>query len=138
MAFISAENFKSQETAKGGRSVSKFCRMGIYESGRKNAEIHKPSLAIFISQACMIKMRWLAGDRVEVLFDEDDQSLVMVRRVTTGGYSLSSPDGTAGVGKCSACNIKFTAPDRLPFKVGDRFSEQYSKADPAGLVIKFA
>ena len=104
------------EPKRGGNNVGGNKGTGvsfnIYKSGK-----NKPQLSIRIYKDVMKKMRWVAGDRVQVGFD-DTKEAVAIRRVPVGGYS-ASPTVTGIVerkkliGTTTNVVVKMTCPDGI-------------------------
>lgn len=137
MAFVSINNFRDEGERRhgGGRAPLNQCTMRVNINSTKGT--HREALQISIPEHVMRNLRWLIGDRVEVMFDDRDQTLVMLRRVQRDGYALSSSQGKDGIGKVHRANVKFARPERLPFKLGDRFYEKSATVTNDGLVVQF-
>ena len=143
MAFVSVDTFKNKQpsTRQQKKSMrSALCKMAVHLSARKgNPNNIRHSLSITISEDVMKKSRMIIGDRVEVMFDDADQTLVLVRRVQHGGYAISNGTKPAkqNAGECMRGNIKFSLPEKLPFSHGDVFAEKDLQITPEGIVIQF-
>ena len=89
-------------TAPGTRLSSAAFRLSSYKSGK-----HKPPQGVITVYAkTMRDLRWQTGDRVMVGLDGHD---VYLKRVPTGGYTLSATGdkkGAARVGLSANATIK--------------------------------
>ena len=142
MAFVSIDTFKNKQPTKTPQRSkrSNLCKMAVHLSARKDTPNNiRHSLSITISEDVMKKSRMIIGDRVEIMFDDEDQTLVLVRRVQHGGYSISNGTKPAkeNAGECMRGNVKFSLPEKLPFSHGDVFAEKDLQITPDGIVIRF-
>lgn len=132
MAFVDIGNPK-----RGRGSWPKgVSNMTIVKSGRKDHGDYAVQLTI--NPACMKQMRWVIGDMVSVAFDNQDPTLVLVKRVIKNGRTISASGGKARSGSGELRGIvKFTMPEYLPFKWQDKFICESPKEELGGLVFQF-
>jgi len=92
---------------------------------RRDAGKRGPLVSMYFYDQLMKEARFLAGDQVIVKFDK--HGALWVRRVTSGGFTLSpvgkdTKDRQANVGKAATSQLRFVAP--APLK-----QRTYSMAD---------
>jgi len=83
---------------------------------RRDANKSGPLVSMYFYEGLMKEARFLAGDQVIVKVDK--HGALWVRRVTSGGFTLSpvgkdSKDRRANVGKAATSQLRFVAPAPL-------------------------
>lgn len=90
MAFIEiCANTSSSGRMRGRRSDTTLTTMAVTKSGIVNG-VQRYQLSIRLSQDLVKQMRWQLGDRIKVLADDKKPNMLLLQRVTTGGWALST------------------------------------------------
>lgn len=112
----------------GGHRATYAFYLTNNKAGGKKAEIQG---SIRVSEKAMKKLRWIAGDRV--LIGRDDTHLY-IKRVQSGGYSLSAVGGLKNAGKATACSVKSS---RLSFPFPTEIAEgDYAVLDDGTVMLE--
>jgi hypothetical protein len=90
------------ELARKGRT----CRIGssvaalrVYAVDDKHEVVHKKTrfqVALRVSSAAMRKLKWIAGDRVTALFDDENRTWTLTRVSDRNGNALSGKGKKTG------------------------------------------
>jgi len=122
MKVIDISDFEMVTQARGPRNVrngfsgseAPKIRVSLHIGGRKNSKDYR-QLCIALNKASMSYARFVAGDKVNLMFSKDKSHMV-IERHPKGLWTLS-PVGASkdtrlnAVGKAHGCAVKLTAPD---------------------------
>lgn len=133
MAFISTASFRKNGGSNGtaGRDTVSFSHdLGGKGKGGKQ----RTSVRVRIGEQFIKEARWQHGDRIEFLFDPDD-GVGLLRRVKSGGYSLSRYNrgasyciqatwypGMPSVPRAAECDGVYVTDEGLMFRFPDETS----------------
>lgn len=124
--------------AAGQRGKTDGVYVGVFKGGSADQRRGQVSISVFSGE--MKKMRWLIGDRVEVLMSNKQREL-WVRRAAAGGYMLSANGSLTGEARKKAkgttahSNVKFATPTGWALTLGDKYRECDVRIEGDWLVI---
>jgi hypothetical protein len=122
----------------GQRGKTDGVYVGVFKGGSSDHRRGQVSISIFSGE--MKKMRWLIGDRVEVLMSNQYREL-WVRRAAVAGYMLSANGSLTGEARKKAkgttahSNVKFATPAGWAIALGDKFRDCKVRTEGDWLVV---
>ena len=80
-----------------------------YVSVSKSKNGHEAQIIISVNRYAMKELRWVTGDRVKVVFDDESHLITLTRISNNGGYTLSGKSkSTRAHGLVASASIRVT------------------------------
>ena len=130
--------FQKIQNARNGSMPGRLIEKGSVITFTENSNAHynqQTSVSIQISLDDMIMMRWVVGDKVDVMIDFEKPNMVYIKRHKNGQLTLSSSEGIMGKGKLKKAKLKFNKPTFINATKGDIFHAILSEDIDGGLML---
>ena len=118
----------------GGRNMDGLISVSLNSSGDSKKRVVRIGIPIEAMKA----IRYVIGDKVDILYDCDEK-LICVSRVTQGGKCTMSPQGgkiATYRGESRPATLQFTGNDKLNSMLTVKLQRCQWNPDSSGLVIK--
>jgi len=138
MAFVEVQNKRGSYTRVQGAyhllDVLSCCKSGFSSKNGVKTQLYK--ISVTLSENSMKSARFIVGDYVQILVDDETPNKVLIKRVTEGGYMLTCGEPKKNKGKSVRAYINIALDPLFKIKIGQHLYAK-SQLTEDGLIFNF-